>query len=316
MQTLPCPRGGISGLTFSPDGDMLAGVGDGGFFCWTRSRGWEQTGLPERGAECVAFHPDGRALAYVMPVVRRGFDYFGEIRLYSLTSSCRIEPGVLTLTAGGDPATIPRHRQVAFAPDGRTLVTNRIESRGLFYSPAAVVEHWFLAPSADGWRVIDPAPARATAPNGAALVGGSTLVLVGTWGAQVCPLDASATAQLRVPDVSRARFVAASPRGELVAVGEQHRVRVWHLRTAAPVAVWRTAGPESVFVPARAFSPDGRRVAIGTADGRVTLFDPLSGRAGTAFDFGVGAVQSLAYAPDGLTLAVAGHTSLVVVDVE
>jgi WD40 repeat protein len=222
----------------------------------------------------------------------------------------------LTVTPDGDPPTVPRLRQVAFTPDGLTLVSNRSESRGMFYSPVAVVEHWSLAPDPDGWRVADTAPARATAPNGAALVGDSTLVLVGAWGAQVCPLDASETAQLRVPDVSRGRFVAASPRGELVAIGEQHRVRVWHLRTAAPVAVWRIAGQESQFVPARAFSPDGRRLAIGTEDGLVALFDPLTGRAGAAFDFGVGPVRSLAYAPDGLTLAVAGRSGLVVVDVE
>jgi WD40 repeat protein len=315
VQTLPCPRGGISGLTFSPDGDMLAGVGGNGLHCWTRSRGWEQTGLREPDVDCVAFHPDGRALAYFGQHLR-GAAVVSQVRLYSLTPACRIEPNVLTVTPDGDPPAVPRLRRVAFTPDGLMLVINRTESRGMFYSPVAVVEHWNLAPDADGWRVTDTAPARTMAPNGALHISDFTLVLVGAWGTQVCPLDASATAQLRVPDVSRARFVATSPRGELVAVGEQHRVRVWHLRTVAPVAVWRIAGPESLFVPARAFSPDGRRLAIGTADGLVTSFDPLSGRAGTAFDFGVGAVHSLAYAPDGLTLAVAGHGGLVVVDVE
>src|SRR5688572_2655792 len=106
---------------------MLAGVGGDGLYCWTRSRGWEQTGLPERGVECVAFHPDGRALAYFAPAADGGLGIFSEIRLYSLTPACRIEPDVLTIPPGRNSGTIPWFHQVAFTPDGRTLVTNRTE---------------------------------------------------------------------------------------------------------------------------------------------------------------------------------------------
>ena len=46
------------------------------------------------------------------------------------------------------------------------------------------------------------------------------------------------------------------------------------------------------------------------------LGDARTGAAGSVRDFGVGPVTALAYAPDGLTLAVAGRNGAVVVDTE
>ena len=41
MRKLVCPRGGAARLTFSPDGDLLAGLGHARLYCWTRSHDWE-----------------------------------------------------------------------------------------------------------------------------------------------------------------------------------------------------------------------------------------------------------------------------------
>jgi WD40 repeat protein len=203
------------------------------------------------------------------------------------------------------------YRQIAFAPDGRTLVTNQFESRGMFSPSVPVVQHWHLAPAAGGWRVGEPT--HTAAPSGAALVGGSALVLVGLWGIQVCPLDPTEPAPLMVPDVAQALSVAAAPRRELIVVATDGWLRVWHLRAGKPVAAW---SPSQQSVPSLAFSPDGRVLATGEANGAVRLLDPLTGRPWAEFDFDIGAVRSLAYAPDGLTLAVAGRKGLVVVDID
>jgi hypothetical protein len=42
---------------------------------------------------------------------------------------------------------------------------------------------------------------------------------------------------------------------------------------------------------------------------------PARGNFGDKYDYGVGRVEAMAFAPDGLTLAVAGKNGLVVVDV-
>jgi WD40 repeat protein len=107
--------------------------------------------------------------------------------------------------------------------------------------------------------------------------------------------------------------VAAAPRGELVAAAEATRIRVWSLREPKPVAAWPLPPPSGL---ALAFSPDGRTLAAGHAGRTVALFDPLTGQCRAEYDFGVGPVHSLAYAPDGMTLAVAGRNGLVVVDAE
>ena len=69
MQKLTCPKGGASHLTFSADGDWLAGLGPAdaptGLYCWTRSRDWAVTGLQKVGELTgIAFHPNSRTLAY------------------------------------------------------------------------------------------------------------------------------------------------------------------------------------------------------------------------------------------------------------
>jgi WD40 repeat protein/tRNA A-37 threonylcarbamoyl transferase component Bud32 len=63
-----------------------------------------------------------------------------------------------------------------------------------------------------------------------------------------------------------------SPAGDLVAVGNDSSPRVWNLRTGLPL------GPPLAFsglpIPfSRSFSPDGRRLAMGTRDGSALVFD-------------------------------------------
>ena len=62
-----------------------------------------------------------------------------------------------------------------------------------------------------------------------------------------------------------------------------------------------------VGVVSLAFSPDGKRLATGSEDARITLLDPVSGKMihssiGHASD-----VLALAFSPDGKRLASASH---------
>jgi WD40 repeat protein len=299
---------------------MLAGVAHDALYCWTRSRDWRQSGL--RGQiTAPTFHPGGRTLAYCeLPpyTAQRGWqtvdgERFAGVRLYPLTSAGEFEPDRLPLTPLGPPPPSPYVwlRGLVFAPDGQTLLTSRRERRGLFTPAETIIMHWHFTRAGDRWRVSDATPGRTVAERGAALLGESHLALAGEWGVQLCPLEPT-TSPLAVPDLSKAWLVKVAPRGELVAAVDTRHLYVWQLRKENPRWRWRIA-PQGVT--ALAFSPDGRMLAVGEGTQTVAFREPLSGGLVAEYDFGVGPVQSLAYAPDGLTLAVAGRDGLVVVDV-
>lgn len=350
MQKLSYPRGGVSYLTFSPDGDILAGFWQNkdarpglvqhkhALYCWSRSRDWGMTGLEHDGPITgLTFHPTGRTLAYAgiarggswrappareppaqtPSVWRRSFAReslhpFTGVHLYSLTGTDEFVPNRVRVPLAENAILAPGTwaRGLAFTPDGRAMLSAQIELLGLMRTRANIY-HWHFAEENGMWRVADPVAGCGATENGGALVGDACLALTGTWGVTVCPV-APATG-LFVPDVRAASAVAVAPGRELVAVSETGSLTVWHLRTANPICKPdRAAG----LVTALAFSPDGGTLAAGHAGNTVTFWDPLTGWAGPERDFGVGPVTALAYAPDGLTLAVAGRTGLVVVDTD
>jgi WD40 repeat protein len=327
VQKLVCPRVGVSNLTFSPDGDMLAGIGPGALYCWTRSRDWEQSGLrhPNHIILTAAFHPGGRTLAYALipariftPVASPGpmLEGFAGVKLYSLTSEAEFEPDLLPITG---PVNSTHYREVwltglTFTPDGRMLLANRAEERGLF-STSQVILHWPFTPSGTGWRVPET-PNRSEPVNGAALFESTSLILTGQWGICVCTLDSGTSAPLQVPDLSRATGVVTSQRGELVAATGDGKLQVWNLREPHPIAAWSVPPVPTREAFAMAFAPDGRTLAISSTNRIVTFYDPFTGQCRAEYNFGVGGINSLAFASDGLTLAVAGHLGLVVVDTE
>ncbi len=63
-----------------------------------------------------------------------------------------------------------------------------------------------------------------------------------------------------------------------------------------------------------AVSPDGKSVLAGGQPGAVEVYDVATRAKTTTYDFGVGGVHALAYAPDGLTFAAAGFEGLAVCD--
>ena len=67
-------------------------------------------------------------------------------------------------------------------------------------------------------------------------------------------------------------------------------------------------------VMAIAAPPDGRAVIVGGRPAGVEVYDPETGGLAVRYDFGLGGVNAVAVAPDGLTFAVAGDDGLAVYD--
>jgi WD40 repeat protein len=317
---------------------MLAGVGGNALFCWTRSRGWEKTGLEHDGPITgVAFHPNGRTLAYAgianrvaapppaprptsenvwrRRLAKESRRWFTGVHLYSLTGTDEFVPNRVTVPLG-EGAISPESwaRGLAFTPDGRTLLAAEVESVGLFRSRTNVL-HWHFTEGVGVWRTVDAVAGRAQTERGAVLVGNSCLAVAGAWGVATCPVPGPAG--LFVPDVGAAVAAAAAPHCGLIALYRKGRLTVWHLGRAEAVV---SVPAESIARPfgtitAIALGPDGETLAVGDPGGNVTTLATPTGKQQSVYDFGVGSVRSLAYAPDGLTLSVAGDRGLVVVDV-
>lgn len=111
-----------------------------------------------------------------------------------------------------------------------------------------------------------------------------------------------------------ASLLAIAPDGGRYAAAGESAVRVW---TAA-----NEPTPERVFEGAAdpaalAWHPGGRVLAVGGGDGVVRLLSADTLAEAAAYDFGAGAVLSLAFAPDGLTAAAGtGRGRVVVWDVD
>jgi WD40 repeat protein len=333
VQTLWSPRGGVSCLTFSPDGDLLAGLTHDTVYCWTRSRNWDKSGLKwETGhLTAVAFHPNGRTLAYAalnprdpppeepQRAVRRASPWHSAretglapdasgVRLYALGATRELLPDVLPVPPP-DHFPLPTNwlRGLAFAPDGRTLLAPLVRA-SMLHPTRVSLYHWRFE-FEHGYWCADLAPGVTPTECGGALVGADLLALGGPWGVAVCAVEPGAP--LFVPDVRTAHAVALNARRALVAVASELRYLSLH---------WLLE-PKKLALPAEevtalAFAPDGETLATGHGgpDRAVRFWNAASGALDREYDFGLGEVYSLAYAPDGFTLAVAGRKGLVVVD--
>lgn len=113
-------------------------------------------------------------------------------------------------------------------------------------------------------------------------------------------------------------MVRGAPFIDILRVAPDGRSLAFHCSTGVrlldiPTQRLRVLPKPSAKINAVVFSPDGRTLAIGVANGRVHLWDVESGRRKTTFRWDVGEIRSLAFSSDGMTLATGGSTGSVVV---
>ncbi len=309
-------------LAFAPDGGTLAtlGEGDPAARVWDLACGgrrWELTLLDEP-AVSLAFAPDGRTVAVGRPWAIELWDPATGEQLTRLEAYRHVSASL------------------AFAPDGATFLSVGLRRGGP--GPDSLQGHvWDAAAGSIIAEFVEPL----RDPFGLAhALDAHTLF----WAANDAPFTEPDTACLIDVPTGRVRAVLATPGpvhaaawapdGRRLAAAVRGNVHLWAVGKLPATAEPRRLAPRAVLpgpaerIDGLAFSPDGRRLLTGSARSAVRLWDvpelkpPGKGRRSApptrlapraSFDWGIGPVTALAFAPDGLTAAAGGRSGQVVV---
>ena len=220
--------------------------------------------------------------------------------------------------ATGDPVSLMRLEDgfaggsVAFSPDSRML-TSFSDVAHIWDAATGELSHTVRAEFGSAWYV-------AFSPDGRTLAVGAH-AYVNLWDAVTGELKHTLSGE-RFGDVQRLAF---SPDDRTLAIGYRAH-GLWHSSGYGTLRLWDAATgelkyeqTENVGLPTSlVFSPDGRTVAVGGAAGApgydtwgwVTLWDAATGEfkrqlmPNVGDDRHIGRINSLAFSPDGRTLAI------------
>jgi WD40 repeat protein len=292
---LPGPFGESRSMAVARDGKTLAVAGD------STVRLWDLTTRQEIHANrghlgmlsAVSISLDGKSLA-----TRSHFENDRSFRIWDIASAS--ERANSSLKDGGTA--------IAFSPDGRVIATNTHKGLPILIDPATgnVVRHC----QGGDYHI----SVLAFSPDGQTLAGAG-------WPAQPVRLWETATGKEllpigRHPPQHGPFSLAFSPDGKLLATGSTDRIiRIWDV--AGRKELRQIQGMAGVAW-SLAFSPDGRTLAavsakgsgvfvMGDVDPHIHLWDVQSGHEIRRFDARPGGFWSVAYSPDGKTLATGGE---------
>ncbi|KAB8315442.1 hypothetical protein SD81_028955 [Tolypothrix campylonemoides VB511288] len=288
--------GTILGVTFSPDGNLIASAsGDNSFKLWKRD-GTELRTFTEHSSIvfAVAFSPDSQTIASAS----------GDKTIKLWTRDGKL---LNTLTGHNDYVYA-----VAFSPNGQMIASSSKDKTVKLWSRDGTLLATLKGHTADVRGI-------AFSPKGDIVASASWDNTVKLW-----KIDKTGAAPwaVTVPiahvcatlkgHTNKVWAVAFSRDGSMIASSsEDNTVKLWKIdATGASVSVPTTLEGHTAVVRGVAFSPDGRMIASASDDNTVKLWKQ-DGTLITTFNGHTTGLWAVAFSPDSSTIASAGWDNIV-----